>query len=427
MNGAYQFEQDNLILQLKNMPKPPISKELAKELGFDSKKYEAVIDKLLYQITEVRKERLKENYLFEEKLKAMQINTGPNLHYKNKNNNLKNKIKKNSKNKISINRPKSNYKSIKSSGYGILPKKINIFSTRPRKKTKDAVKNNNNNIPSQKINNKRNKNIIPNYKSNNSLNKVSNISKTPKDIKITNEPNIKINKEEYNTINNIVNNKKEANPPSTYYQELMNEIEKIQKENRIIEERYKNIDNDTGHPLNNIMNNILPNKINNINEEKIKYICNNNSYIKNNSNIIKQNVQLISKNIIDDLLYELIDDLKNIEDQQAKTQKSNKKENNKEMVVNNNKVNKNKINKNKVNKNKFVDNFKFRAQVNNEFIERCNKNKNDFYKYMKLKGSFLINDIFKIYDDFVEEIVEKELNYYTRQMDDFINKIENNK
>ena len=120
MNGDYQFDQDNLILTLKNMPKPPISKELAKEIGFDPKKYEAVIDKLLYQISEVRKERLKENYIFEEKIKAMESVTGYNLRQKPKINNIninlnKNKAKKNSKNKININRPKSNYKCIKSS------------------------------------------------------------------------------------------------------------------------------------------------------------------------------------------------------------------------------------------------------------------------------------------------------------------------
>ena len=39
--------------------------------------------------------------------------------------------------------------------------------------------------------------------------------------------------------------------------------------------------------------------------------------------------------------------------------------------------------------------------------------------------------LFKIYDDFVEEITkiitEQELNYYTKQMDDFIKKIKSTK
>ena len=75
MTETFDLNQDNLLLQLKNMPKPPISKELAKELGFDQKKYESIIQKLLEQISEVRKERLKENYLFEQKIKSMNIPT----------------------------------------------------------------------------------------------------------------------------------------------------------------------------------------------------------------------------------------------------------------------------------------------------------------------------------------------------------------
>ena len=154
MNGNYKFEQDNLYLQLKNMPKPPISKELAKEFGFDTKKFDATIDKLLYQISEVRKERMKENYIFEEKMKIMENNMNPNGQKKNRNNIMKNKAKANTKNnKINVNRPKSNYKSIKSSGYGIAPKKINIFSSRGRKKTKDNIKINN--IPAPKAVNKK--------------------------------------------------------------------------------------------------------------------------------------------------------------------------------------------------------------------------------------------------------------------------------
>ena len=69
MTEAFNLNQDNLLLQLKNMPKPPISRELAKEIGFDQKKYEAIIEKLLVQISEVRKERMRENYIFEEKIK----------------------------------------------------------------------------------------------------------------------------------------------------------------------------------------------------------------------------------------------------------------------------------------------------------------------------------------------------------------------
>jgi hypothetical protein len=75
---------------------------------------------------------LKENYLFKKKIKTMQIP----MKNKNKKIGLKNNnIKKNNKNlKININRPKSNYKTVRSSGYGMPQKKIDIFSTRVKKK-----------------------------------------------------------------------------------------------------------------------------------------------------------------------------------------------------------------------------------------------------------------------------------------------------
>ena len=48
---------------------------------------------------------------------------------------------------------------------------------------------------------------------------------------------------------------------------------------------------------------------------------------------------------------------------------------------------------------------------------------------MKLKGSFLAKDIFKIYDEFIreitEEIADKEINFCIKEMDNFIEKIGN--
>jgi len=450
MYGANQFDQDDLILQLKNMPKPPISKELAKELGFDPKKYEGMINSLLCQIHEVRKERLKEKYLFDEKLKTLQYNAPT----KAKMNNIKNKLKKNNtkNSKLNLNRPKSNYKSIKSSGYGITPKKINIFSTRPRKKTKD----NKNNIPvGQKVVNKKNKNILASNKSNNSLNKINNnVGKlfAFKNMEINSNNNSKVTKDEKNDINNInLNNFISANnnlnginensannnsnkPPLTYYDEIMKEIEKMQNQNRLIEERYQNIGDDV--PQNKILNN----EKTNMSQDK-NIIMNN--FLKGNTNksnqskykiyedIIKSNVQLISQDIIDDLLYELILDLKKIEDKRAEIEKK-EKENKIKKILNldedEKKLKKKVGSKNKI---KNQNQIKFMAEPNKELINKCNKNKNDFKNYMILKGSFLTNDIFKIYDDFVEEmsksVVEQGLNFYIKQMENFIKKIENKK
>lgn len=422
MNGNYKFEQDNLYLQLKNMPKPPISKELAKEFGFDTKKFDATIDKLLYQISEVRKERMKENYIFEEKMKIMENNMNPNGQKKNRNNIMKNKAKANTKNnKINVNRPKSNYKSIKSSGYGIAPKKINIFSSRGRKKTKDNIKFNN--IPAPKAVNKKNNNI-PNNQNNHSLNiknvKNNNINNNllSNKIKINNGKNEKLENEKINNDINIIN------PNKFTFKDIVDEIDKIKKENQLIEEKYKNIPDNSINPLINI-NNTINNKSLNINkkisEENNLNILNNNKHIyyKNNSELIMKNYEFISQNIINDLLNELIIDLKNIEEAKYNKEK-NEKQNNDNKMVKENKI-----------KNENKKNLKFKVELNKEFIERCNKNKDNFKKYMKLKGSFFTNNIFEIYDSFIEEmskeIVEQGLDYYIKQMDDFIKIMEKNK
>ena len=129
--------------------------------------------------------------------------------------------------------------------------------------------------------------------------------------------------------------------------------------------------------------------------------------------MIKNNVEGISKSIINGLLYEMIDDLKNIEDK--KRIKEKEKINIKKPIIKKQKI----INK------------KFKANPDKKLIERCNIYRNKFFEYMKLKGSFITNNIFKIYDDFVKEITDEicdnALNYCIEQMDNFIKKIEKQK
>ena len=374
MTKAFDLNQDNLLLQLKNMPKPPISKELAKELGFDQKKYESIIQKLLEQISEVRKERLKENYLFEQKIKSMNIPTqNKNKKILIKNNYINNNnIKKNNKNlKINLNRPKSNYKTVRSSGYGMPQKKIDIFSTRIKKKINDNINKNKKLIPKGKI-------ITNNNKGNNSIKEpIKNL-----------EGNKKINKINNDLKNNINTQKFNLN-------KIKEDINKINNENKQIEEQYKN----SGIKYNNFQKNNKSNIIN-----------------KNNNELVKKNIENISNNLINDLLYELIDDLNNIE--------KNKKENETKM---NKKIN---INQKKEKKNLIII-HKYILKPNEKLIKRCDIYRQKFFEHLKLKGSFFTNDIFKIYDEFVEEIsnniLEQSLDYCIEQMDNFIKKMENQK
>ena len=381
MTEAFDLNQDNLLLQLKNMPKPPISKELAKEIGFDQTKYEKIIQKLLIQISEVRRERMKENYLFQEKIKAMQ-NAGQN---KNKKIVIKNNIKKNTKNlKINLNRPKSNYQSVRSSGYGLAQKKIDIFSTRNKKIVKVKA---NNNIPNNKLNNNPNINK-----------KLIKKSKTNKFIKKPNN-NVNIKEQQKNIINNNnkynnnfnIKNKKENKNPSDNLKKIKNELDKIKNENKQLEEQYSQLKKQ-------INNNIQKRNKSNI--------------FKTNRQLIQKNIESISKSIINDLLYELIEDLKNIEDKE-KEKENKKKKNIKNMYKH------------------IIINEKFKAKPSQNLINRCEMNRHKFYEHLKLKGSFITKDIFKIYEDFVEEmsqeILEESLNYCIEQMDNFIRKMENPK
>ena len=373
MTETFDLNQDNLLLQLKNMPKPPISKELAKELGFDQKKYESIIQKLLEQISEVRKERLKENYLFEQKIKSMNIPTQNKIKKIVIKNNFinNNNIKKNNKNlKINLNRPKSNYKTVRSSGYGMPQKKIDIFSTRIKKKINDNINKNKKLIPKGKI-------ITNNNKGNNSIKEpIKNL-----------EGNKKINKINNDLKNNINTQKFNLN-------KIKEDINKIYNENKQIEEQYKI----SGIKYNNFQKNNKSNIIN-----------------KNNNELVKKNIENISNNLINDLLYELIDDLNNNE--------KNKKENETKM---NKKIN---INQKKEKKNLII--HKYILKPNEKLIKRCDIYRQKFFEHLKLKGSFFTNDIFKIYDEFVEEIsnniLEQSLDYCIEQMDKFIKKMESQK
>ena len=380
MTEAFDLNQDNLLLQLKNMPKPPISKELAKELGFDQKKYEAIIQKLLVQISEVRKERLKENYLFEQKIKSMQIPVqNKNKKIVIKNNNINNNIKKNNKNiKININRPKSNYKAVRSSGYGMAPKKIDIFSTRAKKKINDNINKNKKLIPKGKI--------------------INNFSKGNISMK---EPSKNLN-EDKKIIKNKLEINNNINSPKFNLNKIKDDINKIKNENQQIVEQYLNVA-----------------KQNNKIQKNIKDIKADNNIILNNNNneLVKKNIDKISNNLINDLLYELIDDLNNIENKEKEIEKK------KEM--------KKTINKNPKKKNKQLIIKKYKAMPDQKLIERCDIYRKKFYEHMKLKGSFITNNIFKIYDDFVEEIsnkiLDQSLNYCIEQMDNFIKKMETQK
>ena len=61
---------------------------------------------------------------------------------------------------------------------------------------------------------------------------------------------------------------------------------------------------------------------------------------------------------------------------------------------------------------------KFRAQLDNDLINRNNNYRKDFRDYMVFKGSFYKDNIFDIYDEYIEEEGENILN---KAIDKYIN------
>jgi hypothetical protein len=85
-------------------------------------------------------------------------------------------------------------------------------------------------------------------------------------------------------------------------------------------------------------------------------------------------------------------------------------------LANNNKNNNN-INDLNDNRKKIII-TKFRAELNNDLINRNNNYRKDFKDYMVFKGSFYKDNIFDIYDEYIEEEGENILN---KAIDKYIN------
>ena len=97
-NGNENNNSDYLLYKLQNLSEPDIPQHIAKKMDFNPVKYDYIINSLLYEITDIKKQRKKENADFKNKIKQLQGDL-------NKNNKRKNK----SKNK-DIKRPKTSCK-----------------------------------------------------------------------------------------------------------------------------------------------------------------------------------------------------------------------------------------------------------------------------------------------------------------------------
>jgi hypothetical protein len=150
--------------------------------------------------------------------------------------------------------------------------------------------------------------------------------------------------------------------------------------------------------------------------------------------IIQSNYDEIIEKMVDDLLYDCANDLNIInhrKEQQMKKQdlinnfqllhdniehiKKNEetiRERSNELVINNKK------NNNLIDIKKKIIITKFRAHLKDDLINRNNNYRKDFRDYMVFKGSFYKDNIFDIYDEYIEEEGENILN---KAIDKYIN------
>jgi hypothetical protein len=200
----------------------------------------------------------------------------------------------------------------------------------PRKKLKsicniylnlnDNKKNNNNKNKNKSIINEKTKKSRPISTINQKNNKNRNKSRSRSRSRKNNYYNMKkidyiMKRNNYHSLNKYKKsskNKKNKNPTLTYFEKIKNEIFQLNKENEIIENKYKNL------PISN-------DELIDIIYRKTHNFYNNSFYdFKKNSEKIKKNIGLISSKIIDDLLYECIGDLTYIEQQKSENDEKKK-------------------------------------------------------------------------------------------------------
>ena len=357
------------------------------------KNYQDILNNIIKEIEAVRKERKKENDIFQKRIKILEENI-----YNN------NKLLKYKTPKKEIKKLKSIYLSNKAKENHKRYNKYNTVKVNKKYKNKYNNKNKNDNIH-QEIN----------YILNDFNNRNKYINKYLRSKSKENEKNKNV-KKKYKF---------------GFYEKIMNEIKQLNKENELIEKSYKNM------PLSKEqLNDILIKKINKTkNKKEINY--------KYKRFLIQKDIKIIIKKIIDDLLYECIYDLMLIE-----REKSNNKiklisginliyENLNNLIT----QEKNIVSKynNIVNKKESktytyniipMSKKKFEVKIDNDLINKIEEDKLKLLENKLLNGSFYSNfNIFEIYDEFVDEqikaILEDETNYIVNKYELFVDKLLN--
>ena len=364
-----------LIQNIIQMPKPKIKKNYTKSFGFRPKKYDMIINSLMEQINQGEKNNKKVN--IENKIKNYaknnidQYNNYYEYIYKNNINNVNEK-----RNEImNNNTPKPTRAQIIK---GLMQKYFgNNENNKQNKKIKDKEYSDDNILL----------NIETDIKNNNEIN-FDNIDKLLASNKINFQDKINIISE----LNKNIDKYSQAMPLIiNQVKNSLNEIYKINKNdfnfrNEINKIPYLAMASKTAYQIIQTNND---NIIEKIIEELIYEFAFEIQNIKNKKEYLMKKQKLIDEfNITKNKIDDITQNEKNILDENLKL--IEEKKNNEENIIN------------KKEENKIIIK-KYKANLDEDLIKRNDQYKIDFKEYMIFKGSFYADNIFNIYDEFIEE------------------------
>ena len=430
-NKKVKKDDEDLVKHFLNIPKPHIKPKIAKDLGFNPEKYDVIINSLLKEINNIKIERKKENEMFK---KQIQLYANDNVDKYNNYYEFIYKTQKLNYDNTRMNQPKNIYNKIKPTrGQAInnLMKKyfddgepknklkkisdINIINginpetdTSIKYKNKDKDKSGNENK----------------VKTNNYVKASPTKRNDKKDLKGLIDNNI-----------NFENLDKLLSAENLTFQDKINILTELNKELDNYSEKIPIIIEQVKNSLDQIYEDENKAGGNNFRKEanKIPFVA---MASRAAYHIIQSNYDEIIEKMIDELLFDCANDLNIIhhrKEQQIKKQdlianfqllqdnienmKKNEetiRERSNGLAINND--NQNIKDLNAIRKKIIIT--KFRAQLDNDLINRNNNYRKDFKDYMIFKGSFYKDNIFDIYDEYIEEEGENILN---KAIDKYIN------
>ena len=398
-NYAKDKNKRELIQNIIQMPKPKIKKNYTKSFGFRPKKYDMIINSLMEQINQGEKNNKK--VFIENKIKNYaknnidQYNNYYEYIYKNNINNVNEK-----RNEImNNNTPKPTRAQIIK---GLMQK---YFGNNENNKQNSPNKNG-----ISKKNQNKNKEII--MKSNKK--KIKDKENSDYNILLNIETDIKNNNEiNFDNIDKLLASNK------INFQDKINIISELNKNIDKYSQAMPLIINQVQNSLNEIYKN-NKNDFNFRNEiNKIPYLA---MASKTAYQIIQTNNDNIIEKIIEELIYEFAFEIQNIKNKKEYLMKKQKlidefnitknkiddiTQNEKNILDENLKLIEEKKNNeeniiNKKEENKIIIK-KYKANLDEDLIKRNDQYKIDFKEYMTFKGSFYADNIFNIYDEFIEE------------------------